>query len=136
MYAEAARVSARPAKVRAAVSNRNKLLAGVDGRGRVARRFRDVLYDLIAEFGGANALTTAELGLARQAAALTLRAESLQAAIVKGEPVSDDELIRTASEARRIMFALRRAKARKREPAAAPSLSEYLRSSPVDADGQ
>ena len=122
MYVETTRVSARPLKGRAKVSNGKKLLAGVDGRGRMARRFKDVLLDLIAEFGGAGALTTAELGLARQAAALTVRAEALQAAVVKGEPVSDDELIRTASEARRIMFALRRAKVRKGERSA-PALT-------------
>jgi hypothetical protein len=48
----------------------------------------------VREHGGGSALSTGELGLVRQTAAITLRAEQLQAAIVRGEPVLADELIR------------------------------------------
>ncbi len=96
----------RPSTTRAKVSNGSKLLAGVDGRSSAARRFRDLTADLAHEFSVD--LSTAELGLVRQAAALTLRAELLQAAIVRGEPVNADELIRLSSEARRILASLRK----------------------------
>ncbi|WP_271554340.1 hypothetical protein [Bradyrhizobium sp. CCBAU 45394] len=41
-----------------------------------------------------------ERGLIRQAAALALRAEQLQATIVRGDSVDDDHLIRLSGEAR------------------------------------
>jgi hypothetical protein len=95
------------------VTNGSKLLTGIDGRSATARRFRDLIADYAREHGGNAALSTAELGMVRQAAAITLRAEQLQAAIVRGEPVLADELIRLSSEARRILSSLRRQHSRK-----------------------
>ena len=46
-------------------------------------------------------------GLVRQAAALSLRIEQLQASIVSGEPVNNDETVRLSSEHRRILASLR-----------------------------
>jgi hypothetical protein len=98
----------RSAFVRSKVSNRSNLLAGIDGRSATARRFRDLIADLSREYCGEGALSTAEFGLIRQAAAMTLQAELLQARIVRGEAVNADELIRLSSEARRIMTNLRK----------------------------
>jgi hypothetical protein len=75
---------------RSAISNRSRLLPGIDGRSATARRFRDICYE--TEIGGN--VTEVERDLVRQAAGLTLRAEQLQAAIVRGEAVDNDELIR------------------------------------------
>jgi hypothetical protein len=88
------------------VSNRRKLLLGIDGRSATARRFRDIIMDLVHECGGEENLSTAELGLIRQAAAMTLQAEVLQTRIVLGNPVSADELVRLSSEARRVINSL------------------------------
>jgi hypothetical protein len=60
----------------------------------------------------------------RQAAGLTLRAEQLQAAIVRGEAVDDDQLIRLSSTARRLLTAIA-AKAAKRKPPA-PTLQDHI----------
>ena len=111
-------------RVRSRVTNGSKLLTGIDGRSATARRFRDLIADYAREHGGNAALSTAELGMVRQAAAITLRAEQLQAAIVRGEPVLADELIRLSSEARRILSSLRRRHGSKVE---APSLSALLK---------
>lgn len=107
---------------RSAVSNRSRILDGVDGRSAAARRFRDICRGYEAEAGGS--VTEVERDLIRQAAGLTLRAEQLQAAIVRGEPVNNDELIRLSSTAKRLLEAIR-AKAAKRKPAA-PTLQEHL----------
>jgi hypothetical protein len=66
--------------------------------------------------------TLAERNLLSTVASLTLRHETLHAAMVRGEPISGDELIRLAGEARRIMAVLA-----KREPEPhVQTLDEYL----------
>jgi hypothetical protein len=107
---------------RAKVTNGTKLLAGVDQRSASYRRFRDLVADLVAEQG--RELSISEIGLIRSVAALLVRSEELQAAAVRGEDVDADELIRTASEARRLLSSLR--KPARREPEQ-PSLQTYLR---------
>ena len=109
-------------RTRSMVTNRTRLIAGVDGRSATARRFRDLIADYTRECGGKD-LSPAEAWLVRQAAAMTLRAEQLQAAIVLGQPVLADELIRLSSEARRILSRLRRRHSQKAPPL---SLREHL----------
>jgi hypothetical protein len=100
---------------RSAISNRSRLLPGVDGRSAAARRFRDICSAYEAEAGGNP--TEVERDLIRQAAGLTLRAEHLQAALVRGEDISNDELVRISSTAKRLLEAIR-SKADKRKPPA------------------
>jgi hypothetical protein len=122
MHVQAAHAAEISLTNRSKVTNGSKLLTGIDGRSATARRFRDLSADFAREHGGGSALSPAELGMVRQAAAITLRAEQLQAAIVRGEPVLADELIRLSSEARRILSGLRRRHSQK----APPTLTEYL----------
>jgi hypothetical protein len=98
-----------------------RLLAGTDLRSANARRFRDILRAITREQG--RELTVSETGLARAAATLLVRGETLQGQAVRGEQVDADELIRTASEARRLLAMLGKRTAR-REPE--QSLSAYL----------
>jgi hypothetical protein len=56
---------------RSAVSNRSRLLDGVDGRTASARRYRDLCRAFEEELGGS--LTEVELGLVKQAATLIRR---------------------------------------------------------------
>ena len=101
-------------------------------RSAGARRFRDLVNDLVLEQG--RELSISEIGLVRSVAALLVRSEELQAAAVRGEHVDADELIRTASEARRLLSSLRKP-ATRREPEQ-PSLAQYLsRMSPPVAEG-
>jgi hypothetical protein len=88
----------------------------------LARRFRDLIKAYEAEIGGE--LTEVERGLVKQAAALTLRAEQMQAAIVRGEPIDNDQLIRISGTAKRILGAIGD-KASKRRPAA-PTLQDHI----------
>src|SRR5436305_446958 len=89
---------------RSAVSNRSRILEGVDGRTTAARRFRDICLSYEQEAGGV--VSEVERDLIRQAAGLTLRAEQLQAAIVRGEEVDNDQLIRISGTAKRILEAI------------------------------
>jgi hypothetical protein len=80
------------------------------------RRFNDLVTQFTREVG--RELLAGEREMVRQAAAIMLRAEQLQAGLVKGEPVNPDELIRLSSEARR---ALRTIKASVKKPGALPT---------------
>jgi hypothetical protein len=88
----------------------------------MARRYRDICRAYEAEVGGD--VGEVERDLIRQVAGLTLRAEQLQAAIVRGEPVSDDELVRISSTANRLLETIR-SKVNKRKPDG-PTLHELL----------
>lgn len=99
-----------------------ELPRSADGRTLNSRRFRSLCDAFAAEFGGQ--LTEVDRSLIAQAAGLTLRAEQLQGAIVRGETISNDELVRITSTARRLLETIR-AKADKRKPAG-PTLADYL----------
>jgi hypothetical protein len=112
---------------RSAVTNGSKLLVGIDGRSPTARRFRDLVTAFKAEIGGdlgeaALALSQTEMAMIKTAASLALTAELRQADLVNGKTVDPGELVRLASEARRILDTIRTSK-RKR---AGPTLSHYL----------
>jgi hypothetical protein len=80
-----------------------ELPRSADGRTLACRRFRSLCDAFAAEFGGQ--LTEVDRSLIAQAAGLTLRAEQLQTAIVRGEDVSNDELVRISSTAKRLLEA-------------------------------
>jgi hypothetical protein len=69
------------------------------------RRFNDLVTKFTRE--GGREMLTGEREMVRQAAAIMLRAEQLQAGIVRGEVIDPDELIRLSSEARRVLRSIR-----------------------------
>ncbi len=92
------------ATTRSKVSNGTRLFANTDGRTSSARRFRDLVQSFEAEFDGD--LCEADRSLIRQAATLLLKSEQMQEAVVRGEPVDSDALIRMASTAKRVLAAI------------------------------
>jgi len=69
-------------KARSAISNGSSLFIGdVDGRSREARRYRDLFKHYVALTHGQHE------DLCKQAAALVMQRELLDAAMVRGEPV-------------------------------------------------
>ena len=97
-------------------------LPRLDGRTIAARRYRDLVVAFEAEVGGV--LSESEKSMVRQAAALTLRAEELQADLVLGKPIDNDLLVRLTGTARRILASIS-GKAGERKPAG-PNLASYL----------
>jgi hypothetical protein len=118
----------RSPRSRARVTNRTKLLDGVDGRRATARRFRDLVVVCAREHGGTDALSPADFNLVKQAAAVMLRAEQLQGAICRGEAVLTDELVRLSGEARRMLLTVARRRRLQQRKDAPPTLSEHLAS--------
>jgi hypothetical protein len=108
---------------RSAITNGKKWLPGVDMRSAQGRRFKDLVRAFTADLGGE--LSTAEAALVRQAAALTVRVEDIQATLVKGEAVDDEELVRLINASARLLIALGM-KGRKRVHKRDDDLSEFL----------
>jgi hypothetical protein len=115
MAADSRPTGVKKPEARSRVTNGKDLFfERIDGRSRTARRFRDLLDELARDLGGS--LTTGEQAVLRQAAGLLLRAEQLQAEIVKGSvPIDADEIVRTANASTRLLASLR-ANRRRREP--------------------
>lgn len=105
---------------RSRVSNGTKLLAGVDGRSPLTRRFRDLILDYEAAFEIASEFDKA---LIRQAAFLVIKTEDLQAKQLRGEEVASDEIVRLSGQLRRVLVSLRR-RAEAGEPIA-PSVTQH-----------
>lgn len=118
---------------RDSVSNRTRLLPrGVDMRTVAGRRFRHLVQQYSAELG--QDLGEVDQGMVRQAAAISVHAERLQAAIVAGQDVDADQVIRLSSECRRILASLR-SKAPNGNPTG-PSLAQYLAERAARATGE
>jgi hypothetical protein len=107
---------------RSRVTNGSRTLIGVKGSSKYGRRFRDLIDAYTAEIGGD--LTQFEKAMVKQAAALAIKGEMMQAQVVNNEPIDLDAMIRLSSEVRRILAEIA-GKAGKRKPVG-PTLAEYL----------
>ncbi|MEZ0020066.1 hypothetical protein [Sinorhizobium fredii] len=100
MPADSAVITKPSPTVRSRITNGSSCFLGkVDGRSALARRQRDLQHAYAEDLG--NDLTAAQRVRVAQVAALTVRAEMLQAAIANGEPVVDEDLVRVSNALRR-----------------------------------
>lgn len=95
----------------------------IDCRTIAARRFRVLADSYAQELGGD--LTEAERSLISQAVALQLEAERLQAAIVSGEIIDTDQLIRISSTSKRLLGIIA-GRAGQREAPVGPSVEDIF----------
>jgi hypothetical protein len=100
---------------------RKRTRSTLDGRTSSARRYAALVNAFTAEIGGS--LSESELGLVKQSAALALRCEQLQAAIIRGEEVDDDLLVRISGTSKRLLGAI---SAKVKKPAGGNALEAYL----------
>jgi hypothetical protein len=75
-----------------------------DGRSKVARRFRALVAAFTSDLGGP--LSHSDTALVRQAAAMTVRAEQAQAALLNGRAVNEDQIVRLSNAVTRILTVL------------------------------
>jgi hypothetical protein len=73
-------------------------------------------------------LTEVEKGLVKQAAALTLQAEQMQADIVNGKPVDSDVLIRISGTAKRLIAEIADRAGKRKPEAPAQQWQDFLAS--------
>ncbi len=118
---------------KAAVSNSPASLgADVDHRSKEARRLRDLLEALVNDLGGFNAISAAELMLARRAAMLALQAERLEERFAQEAPSATALELhgRLTGNLRRALETLTRSGGlprRPREIDRVPSVEQYAR---------
>src|SRR5262249_11055760 len=79
--------SPRPKPLRARATNHADLLPGVDGRSAGARRYRDLVIEIVADQGGIENCASARLQLVRRFAAASVLAEKLEAEIAAGQQI-------------------------------------------------
>lgn len=103
---ETVQIATLPSRLRSRLTNGLHALPGVDGRSVDARRYRDLAMAFADEMGGAAKLTDAEQALVRQAAFLTMQAEKLQGAAVRGEHVDLEQMTRLSNSATRALTRL------------------------------
>jgi hypothetical protein len=112
--------------LRSKVTNGTRVFAiGGDGRGAWTRRWKDLNEAHVADLGGQEGLSEAQLSLCRRCAALEVQLEQMEAKMSEGDVTVDMDLYgRLAGHLRRILETLgieRRAK-----PAEALTLKQYL----------
>jgi hypothetical protein len=79
---------------------------GVNGNSRSARRYREIATAIADDLGGPDKLSEPTKILVRQATALTLEVESLQAKIVAGESLDHEQLTRLTNSLSRLLHRL------------------------------
>ena len=73
---------------RSAVANGTRLFIDrVDGRTAAARRFRDILAEMLVDLGGSDRLSEIQRQLVRRFASLSVEAEILEMSIAQGKPL-------------------------------------------------
>lgn len=84
------------------------LLDQADGRSRHFKRFVSLMGGFAAELGGIECLSPAQTTTLRNITAMALRAEQLQGALARGEPIDGGELARLATVSNELLDQLRR----------------------------
>ena len=114
-------------KGRSAISNGTRLIEGVDGRSPAARRFRDLVEAYCQALGQPfDRLGEATRNTVRQAVSAQLHSEQMQSAIVRGEPVDSDQMVRVSNLSVRLLRSLGLGPAAPAEEE--PDLAGYLAS--------
>ena len=109
---------------RSRVGNGAKLLPLTDGRSATARRFKDLVFDIAADLGGVDHLSTAEMQLISCASMLSAECERQEALAVREDVEFDCEGYVVKTNALRRVF---EAIGLKRAPRdVTPDLKSYL----------
>lgn len=104
-------------------NGRALFLENVDGRGLVARRFRELYRTAIADLGGEERVGEGQRQLARRFAALAVEAESLEARMADGEPLDLERYLPLTNALRRVAATLGVERPPDLPP---PTLNDYL----------
>ncbi len=103
MPADSPQIAGRTPVARSRVTNDSALLAGVDGRSAIARRFRDLVDAIISDMGGDDAISEGQRQLARRAAALSVQCEQIEAVMANGGPIDANDYVRLVNALNRVL---------------------------------
>jgi hypothetical protein len=116
--------AARAPRQRSAVTNGRRLFVEGDGNSAWSRRYRDLVAGHVADMGGRELLSEAQLSLVRRASAIELELEQMEGKLSMGEQIDLDVFTRAASHLRRIFETLG---VERRPRDVTPTLEEYAR---------
>ena len=75
---------------RSRIANGTVVLDGIDQRSAAARRFRDVLGEIVADLGGPDRLSEGQRQIARRCALMSIECEKMEQRGVSGEAIDLD----------------------------------------------
>lgn len=119
---ECGTIAERHPTARSKITNGKRLLEETDGRSKRSRRFHDLVASFSKELGASP--DAFQLALIKQAASLVIQSETMQSALVRGEPVDAEELTRVSNlVGRTLKGLLHKRQANKPQT---PTLAQYL----------
>jgi hypothetical protein len=125
------RIRVTPSKLRSALTNGRDVLAEVDGRTAIARRYRDLIALHTSDLGGDDHLSEGQHALIRRVATMTVQLELLDSKFAQDgiAGAKDFELYQRGSNTlRRLLETLGTSKGRKARPVNEPhDLQDYIR---------
>lgn len=129
---DGSRIKVTPSKLRSALTNGRDVLAEIDGRTAIARRYRDLIELHTSDLGGADHLSEGQHALIRRVATMTVQLELLESKFAQdgGSNGKDFELYQRGSNTlRRLLETLGTTKGRKPRTVNEPTdLQSYIRS--------
>ena len=78
-------------EARSRITNGGKTLPGIDGRSGIARRYRDIANQIVADQGGRDMCSESRRQLIRRFAAAAVLAEQMEARLANGEEIDISE---------------------------------------------
>jgi hypothetical protein len=119
------------------VSNGHNTLSGVDQRSLAARRYREIIVDVVNDMGGNDNVTAQQLMLVRRASGINLLCEEIETRVVNGETVAPQTVQRYAMLARTQATVLRDLglQRRARDVTPIPDAHDYLDPNSTVLDG-
>src|SRR5262249_39082462 len=120
----------KPSKQRSRVSNGKTMFVEADQRGPWARRWKDVLGEIVNDLGGADLLSEGQRQLARRIATLAIACEKLEGKAAQGH---DIDLVVYGTLTDRLGRALQRLGLKRLSRDVTPSLHEYLSANASEA---
>ena len=106
MTVESTTIVTRKPRARSRVSNGRDWLANVDQRSSIARRYRDLMAEAVADAGGVSECSQARLQLIRRLAALSVQLEQLEAKLADGGDIDIAEYTSLTSTLVRVVSRL------------------------------
>lgn len=122
---------AKPPRCRSAVSNGKRLFVVRPGDTAWARRFADILGEVISDLGGADRLSEGQRQIARRCATIAISCERMEGDAAAGNPI---DLLTYGTLTDRLGRAFQRLGLKRVPLNATPSVAEYLRSKSIEIE--
>jgi hypothetical protein len=133
LRASAVRTAAdnRPSRSRSAVTNGKRLHVIPPGDGRWARRFADILGEIIGDLGGRGVLSEGQRQLARRCATIAIACERMEGEAAAGNEINLDTY---GALTDRLGRAFQRLGLRRKARDVTPTLAQYLEQQRANSD--